>query len=100
MAVRAMQRRPAGGRVGRNANGVTVRRMSNHDANRNADRAARGGSARYGQAQGARGSGHQESKKLERKETDRGFVPRQGGDQSEHGQRSGKPRSDGESSRG
>jgi hypothetical protein len=43
--------------------------------------AARGGSPRYGQAKGAKGSGHQESKKSERKE-ERGFVSRQGGDQS------------------
>ena len=43
--------------------------------------AARGGSPRYGQAEGANGSGHQESKKPERKE-ERGFVSRQGGEQS------------------
>lgn len=70
-------------------------RMSDHKTGRQTpDEAARGGSARYGDAQGARGSGHQESKKLERKETDRGFVPRQGGDQSKHGQGSGEPRHD------
>ena len=45
------------------------------------DNDARGGSARYGDAEGAKGSGHQESKKPERKE-ERGFVSRQGGDQS------------------
>ena len=66
--------------------------MSDHDANRNADRAARGGSARYGDTEDPRGSGHQESKQAERKETERGFVPRQGGDQSDHGRRSGEPR--------
>lgn len=43
--------------------------------------AARGGSPRYGHPDGAKGSGHQESKKPERKE-ERGFVSRQGGDQS------------------
>jgi len=67
--------------------------MSDHDAaHQTPDESARGGSARYGDAVSARGSGHQESKKLERKETERGFVPRQGGDQSQHGQDSGEPR--------
>lgn len=67
--------------------------MSDGDrSNRDPDKTARGGSARCGKASGPRSTGHQESKKPERKETDRGFVPRQGGDQSEHGQRSGKPR--------
>jgi hypothetical protein len=61
-------------------------------AHQTPDEAASGGSARYGEPAGARGSGHQESKKPERKETDRGFVPRQGGDQSKHGQGSGEPR--------
>ncbi len=70
--------------------------MSDHDdkAHETPDEAARGGSARYGDAAGPRGSGHQESKKLERKETEGGFVPRQGGDQSKHGQGSGEPRHD------
>jgi len=67
--------------------------MSDSDrSNRDPDNSARGGSGRYGKASGPRGSGHQESKKSERKETDSGFVPRQGGNQGEHGQRSGEPR--------
>jgi len=45
------------------------------------DGAAEGGSARYGKAAGARGSGHQESRKPEKKE-ERGFVSRQGGSQN------------------
>jgi hypothetical protein len=51
--------------------------MSDHDS----DRAADGGSARYGKASGAKGSGHQESRKPERKE-ERGFESRQGGSQN------------------
>jgi hypothetical protein len=51
--------------------------MSNHDTDRSAD----GGSARYGKASSAKGSGHQESKKPERKE-ERGFESRQGGSQN------------------
>jgi hypothetical protein len=51
--------------------------MSTHDS----DRAADGGSARYGKSSGARGSGHQESKKTERKE-EHGFESRQGGSQN------------------
>jgi hypothetical protein len=57
------------------------------------DQAASGGSARYGDAEGARGSGHLESKQPERK--DEGWVSRQGGDQSEHGTRSGQPKAPG-----
>jgi hypothetical protein len=50
------------------------------------DQAADGGSARYGKPSGSRGSGgHQESGKPERKEA-RGFVSRQGGDQTNDGQ--------------
>jgi hypothetical protein len=45
------------------------------------DRAADGGSARYGKPNGARGSGHQESRKPERKE-EGGFRSRQGGSQN------------------
>jgi hypothetical protein len=56
--------------------------MSNR-GRRQPDEAARGGSARYGQPHGSKGSGHQESKKPERKD-ERGFVSRQGGDQT-HG---------------
>lgn len=68
--------------------------MSDKDTGRRTpDEAARGGSARYGKPSGARGSGHQDSKTRERKE-ERGFVPRQGGDQSHHGQDSGEPRRD------
>jgi len=70
--------------------------MSDHDDSERGDTpddAARGGSGRYGKATGPRGSGHQESKKLERKD-EKGFVPRQGGDQSTHGQTSGEPRHD------
>jgi hypothetical protein len=48
------------------------------------DQAADGGSARYGRSSGAKGSGHQESKKPERKDA-RGFESRQGGDQSRAG---------------
>ena len=48
------------------------------------DQAADGGSARYGRSSAAKGSGHQESKKPERKEA-RGFESRQGGDQSRGG---------------
>lgn len=47
------------------------------------DQAARGGSVRYGTAHGASGSGHQESKKIERKEEAGRFRSRQGGDQSQ-----------------
>ena len=65
-----------------------------NNENQSPDEAARGGSRRYGKSADARGSGHQESKRLERKETDRGFVSRQGGDQSHHGQTSGEPRHD------
>jgi hypothetical protein len=61
--------------------------MSTHEKGRESpDQAADGGSARYGKPSGSRGSGgHQESKKPERKEA-RGFVSRQGGDQSNDGQ--------------
>jgi hypothetical protein len=65
--------------------------MRDDNENQSPDEAARGGSGRYGKSPNARGSGHQESKKLERKETERGFVSRQGGDQSQHGQTSGEP---------
>ena len=51
--------------------------MSDHSS----DRAADGGSARYGKSSSARGSGHQESKKPERKE-EHGFESRQGGSQN------------------
>ena len=54
---------------------------TNDDGPESPDSAAKGGSARYGDSGGPRGSGHQESKKPERKEA-RGFVSRQGGDQS------------------
>jgi hypothetical protein len=57
--------------------------MSNDHGGKDPDKAARGGgSARYGKPSGPRGSGHQEANKRERKE-DRGFVSRQGGDQSQ-----------------
>jgi hypothetical protein len=51
---------------------------------REPDQAADGGSARYGRSSGAKGSGHQESKKPERKDA-AGFKSRQGGDQSRGG---------------
>lgn len=56
--------------------------MSDHTSGqRNPDKSADGGSARYGKPSGARGSGHQESRKPERKE-ERGFESRQGGSQN------------------
>jgi hypothetical protein len=69
--------------------------MSDSDrSQQDPDESADGGSSRYGTSSGPRGSGHQDSKKLERKETHGDFVPRQGGDQSRHGQTSGRPRDD------
>jgi hypothetical protein len=62
---------------------------TNDDGRQSPDDAAKGGSARYGDSAGPRGSGHQESKKPERKEA-RGFVSRQGGDQS-RGDRGKRP---------
>ncbi len=50
-------------------------------SNQRSDRAADGGSARYGKSSSAKGSGHQESKKPERKE-EHGFTSRQGGSQN------------------
>jgi hypothetical protein len=47
------------------------------------DRAARGGSARYGQ--GGPGTGSNEPKRHERKEQHEDWVPRQGGDQTRGG---------------
>ena len=51
--------------------------MSDHETDRSAD----GGSARYGKSPSAKGSGHQESRKPERKE-EHGFRSRQGGSQN------------------
>ena len=48
------------------------------------DRAARGGSARYGNA--GQGSGANEPKGHERKEQHENWVPRQGGDQTRTGE--------------
>jgi hypothetical protein len=45
------------------------------------DRATAGGSTRYGKPAGPKGSGHQESRKAEKKE-ERGFESRQGGSQN------------------
>jgi hypothetical protein len=53
--------------------------MSNHDE----DRAAAGGSARYGH--GGPGSGANEPKRHEKKEQREDWVPRQGGDQTDTG---------------
>jgi hypothetical protein len=60
--------------------------MAEHEDRQGSDGAARGGSARYGKSATARGSGHQESRKPERKEEAGRFESRQGGDQSRHGE--------------
>lgn len=76
--------------------------MSNQQPDKGSpDRAAEGRSARYGKPDGAKGSGHQESRKPEKKE-ERGFVSRQGGSQNrdDGGGREDSQRGDGRRSDG
>ena len=68
-------------------------RMSKQDE----DRAARGGSARYGH--GGAGTGSNEPKRHERKEQREDWVPRQGGDQTRGGE-DGRSGGDGSGSDG
>lgn len=64
--------------------------MGNDDSgHQTPDQAARGGSARYGKAEGAEGSGHQESRKTEEKEEAGRFKSRQGGSQPTSDPRAG-----------